>query len=573
MGDRVSQGIRSLTILILIAVLIWVTRFWHSPQFGLYEDDYTRIPQALAMTGSELWKIIVQAFRYFVDNGKPLHPTLIYSLALLGGRIGDLFGVYIIGYLIVTINAFLFYGLVKRISNQTFALIGALTYCLYSADTTQAFVTHSLGLQPSLTFLLLAMHSYLSDKKVLSYLLVTGILLNYETPFLIFLSAPLLKKNWDKRLLKELALNAVILGGILLSILLIRFFIGESRVSSLDFPEVVTIPINHMIQGPLVAFGSYFYRPIQAVQNLNSEMVLLMAFSFPIFAWILIKSKFGKKQKLSAEGDPPILQDQDEIASVPKLKIGDWKNQGEFFLPLKLALTGIVMLILAYPLTFTVRAYALSGRDSRVHFGAVLGAALLWASIWYAALILAQHYKWKMAIAFTLAGVCSLLLGFGLVIQWDYQRAWVLQQDLWSDIVEFVPDLKDGTVIFIDPNGLVDTKHIDANTWSIPLVMQYVYEFPSTWQHAPRVHRLLPDWEERVLHNSLEIKVVDYKWEYVVVPWNETVILETSEGRVVNRLEEFQIDGDIYKLREIETDPSVQYLEGILYRYLIRSKQ
>ena len=46
------------------------------------------------------------------------------------------------------------------------------------------------------------------------------------------------------------------------------------------------------------------------------------------------------------------------------------------------------MLILAYPLTFTVRAYAISGRDTRVHLGAVLGAALLWASIWYAALVL-----------------------------------------------------------------------------------------------------------------------------------------------------------------------------------------
>jgi len=573
MGKRESEGIKTLAILLLIAALIWVTRFWHSPQFGLYEDDYTRIPQALAMTGSELWKIIVQAFRYFLDHGKPLHPTLIYSLALIGGRIGDLFGVYIIGYLIVTINAFLFYGLIKRISNQTFALISVLAYCLYSADTTQAFITHSLGLQPSLTFLLLAMHSYLSDKKVLSYLLVTGILLNYETPFLIFLGAPLLKKNWDKRLIRELALNAVMLGGILLSVLLIRYFIGESRVSGLAFPEVVTIPITHMIQGPLVAFGSYFYRPIQAVLNLNTEMVLLMAISFPIFAWILIKSKFSNKQILSAEADSPILQDQDEISRIPKLKFGEWKNLGEFFLPLKLALTGIVMLILAYPLTFTVRAYAISGRDTRVHFGAALGAALLWASILYAALLLAERYRWKKVVALSLAGVCSLLLGFGLVVQWDYQRAWRLQQELWSDIVEFVPDLSDGTVILVDPNGLEDTKHIDANTWSMPLVMQYIYEFPSTWQRAPRAHRLLPDWEERVLHNSLEIKAVDFKWEYVVVPWNDTVILETSKGRVVRRLEELQIDGEPYILKRIEIDPIVQYPEGILYAYLVRSKQ
>ena len=573
MGKHASNGIRSLTILLLIAVLIWVTRFWHSPQFGLYEDDYTRIPQALSMTGSELWKIIVQAFRYFVDHGKPLHPTLIYSLALIGGRIKGLFGVYLIGYLIVTINAFLFYWLIKRISNQTFALISALAYCLYSADTTQAFITHSLGLQPSLTFLLVAMHGYISDKKVLSYILVTGILLNYEAPFLIFLGAPLLKQNWDKRLLKEIALNAVMLGGILISVFLVRYLIGETRVSSLAFPEVITLPITHMIQGPIVAIGMYIYRPIQAIQNLNTEMVLLIAVTFPIFSWVILKSKFSSNENPSPEEVPMDFQNQDEIDRIPKLKFGEWKNQSEFFLPLKLALTGIVMLILAYPLTFTVRAYAISGRDTRVHFGAVIGAALLWASIWYAALSLAQRYRWKKVIAFTLAGVCSLLLGFGLVVQWDYQRAWILQQELWSDIVQFVPDLSDGTVILVDPDGLVDTKHIDANTWSMPTVLDSIYKLPNTWQDAPRVHRLLPDWENRVLVNSLEIKVVDYKWEYVVVPWKDTVLLETSDGRIGGRLEEIQIEGDIYKLKEIETDPGAQYPEGILHDFLISSRK
>ncbi len=133
MGKRESQGLKILAIFILIAATVWVTRFWHSSQFGLYEDDYTRIPQALTMTGSELWTIIVQSFRYLVDHGKPLHPTLIYSLALIGSRISGLFGVYLVGYIIVTINAFLFYGLIKRVSEQSFALICALLYILYSS--------------------------------------------------------------------------------------------------------------------------------------------------------------------------------------------------------------------------------------------------------------------------------------------------------------------------------------------------------------------------------------------------------------------------------------------------------
>ena len=46
----------------------------------------------------------------------------------------------------------------EAVAHRAFTLIGALVYCLFSADTTQAFITHSLGLQPSLTLLLLAFH-------------------------------------------------------------------------------------------------------------------------------------------------------------------------------------------------------------------------------------------------------------------------------------------------------------------------------------------------------------------------------------------------------------------------------
>ena len=96
----------------------------------------------------------------------------------------------------------------------------------------------------------------------------------------------------------------------------------------------------------------------------------------------------------------------------------------------------------------------------------------------------------------------------------------------------------EGTVILVDPAGLIDTRHSDANTWNLPLVLQYIYEFPSDWDPAPKVHRLLPDWRARSLHNQLEIKAVDYKWDYLVVPWDKAILVETSNRRVVGRASE-----------------------------------
>ena len=108
--------------------------------------------------------------------------------------------------------------------------------------------------------------------------------------------------------------------------------------------------------------------------------------------------------------------------------------------------------------------------------------------------------------------------------------------------------LSEGTVILVDPSGLIDTQHIEANTWNLPLVLQYIYEFPADWDPVPRVHRLLPDWRARSLHNQLEIKAVDFKWEYVVVPWDKAILVETLNGWVMQRVSEVEFQGDDFRL-------------------------
>jgi hypothetical protein len=235
----------------------------------------------------------------------------------------------------------------------------------------------------------------------------------------------------------------------------------------------------------------------------------------------------------------------------------------------RLALAGAAMLVLSYPLTFTIRAHAISGRDTRVHLSGVVGAALLWACMWYLALALSRRRLIRQAIVTLLSAILALLLGFGIVIQKDYELSWRLQQRLWTSLIRLVPDLEPDTVILVDPSGLTDARYIDANTWSLPTILQYVYQFPESWTSGPRVHRLLPDWRDRALWNSTEIKAVDFKWEYVIVPWQDVVILETAGNEAVRRLDEVELGGETYRLRKASGDKRPSFGQGFLYGELI----
>ena len=161
MNERARLLIERAWPYVLLIGLFWVVRYWHSADFGLYEDDLTHLPTAVTMSGAELLQFVFDPVRNLrlYGNGHPLHFTLIFTLANLGWRLGDLNGPYWIGFVIGAINVALVCALFTRVHSKALGVLGGLAYVLYSADTTQAFLTHSLGLQPSITLFLIATHA------------------------------------------------------------------------------------------------------------------------------------------------------------------------------------------------------------------------------------------------------------------------------------------------------------------------------------------------------------------------------------------------------------------------------
>lgn len=549
-----------------ILLIFWASRHLLHGSFGFYEDDYTLVVRSMEATWAETGQFVVGRFVDTGGQGRPLQHSLIFALGRLTGSLGGLAPAYWLAFIIVGANAVLYFVLLRKVARPGFALLGGLSYALFSADTTQTFLYHAFGLQPSLTFLLFASLAYLSGRRLLGYIVILGALLSYETSYLVFAGIPLLERRWSRAWLRRLGRHVAVVLTILVVSIMVRAAAGEGRVSELDFPDVVTVPITHMIQGPPVAIGSYLLRPFQAIQGMNVVIALVVLAAFGVF-WAI-----SRRMPVPHYGK---LRDWIPEACVRLgLAFGNRNEPVEADYPLsarllQLLVAGLVMLALAYPLTFTVRPYAISGRDTRVHLSAAVGAPLLWTSAWYLLLSSVGSRRALSALRTGLAGLMALTVGFGVLVQQDYARAWSLQRRLWSSLAAEVRDFDDGLRIFVDPEGLIDTRYIDANTWSLPLVFQYVFGFPAQWEQPPRVYRLLPEWEERSLSNPTEIKALAYTWEYVVSPWSRTMVLETSDGRVQGRLATVRLDDSVFQLNTASGAEAQQWPAGFLYDALI----
>jgi hypothetical protein len=544
-----STTLRSAALSICLLVLILgIARFMHSPEFGLYEDDWTLIPRVMAMSLGEYLRLVIGDLARLYPHGRPLSNAFIYMFTFLGTGHGFL-GLYVLGYLVVSANAAVFYLLVRRLSGQGYALAAGIAFVLYSADTTQAYLTHSYALHPSLLFSLIGLHMYLSGRRAGTYVMAVLVLLTYEVPYLLLLAAPLLCFPWERRTLRRLGENALMLGLILAGVYLLRTATGDTRAEGLGFPQILILPITHVLEGPPVALGTYLYRPIQALRGLDMELAVVTGICFFAFYLLLLRIR------VEGWGDVRMLVSrlrEERRRAVLSLFRGDAGRSGQTSPALRvfqLILVGLVLLALAYPLTFTVRAYAISGRDTRVHFAAVVGCGLVVGGASWLALAYGDATSRRGLVAGLLAAVFALLAGFGVLVQRDYRLAWEYQRQFWTELLPLVSDAGEGDVVLVEPDGLRDTRQIAANYWNLPRILEQLYVFPAVWSLPPRVYRLSSDWESSILSadGGLQLNAestVAPPLYYGEVECSNVIFIETRGGVLRRRTQAPSIGGE-----------------------------
>src|SRR5580658_2253746 len=84
-------------VMFAIAALCLMSRYWLSSHFGLYEDDYFRIPTALTLSVREIPAAFLRQLISF-RQGRPLHGGFVLLFAGIGARLHGLQGAYWMGY-------------------------------------------------------------------------------------------------------------------------------------------------------------------------------------------------------------------------------------------------------------------------------------------------------------------------------------------------------------------------------------------------------------------------------------------------------------------------------------------
>ena len=544
------KNLDNLKVFVLLAITIWIAYFWHSASFGLYSDDLWRIVDAMGMTWSELGSMLLDLFLMKIGQGRPLHDGLIYLGSFIGFRLGGLHVIYWIGYVILTVNAFLFYTLLKRLSDQqVFAVTGALAFCLFPTHTVQAYLTIDLGVQPSLMLLLIAIHCYFSERKKLSYLFILGSLFCYETFFPLFLAVPLFKQKWNSRLMGKLIKHGLVLGGMLVCVALLRKLTGENRVANLDLLDVIKTSIQHMYIGPIVNLKTFLTRPFITLgalvgQERLKELWIFLPLCFAGFFYALSRLKLSLPRnvfRLKTAFDSKVLH----------LETAELFDHFA-----KLALIGSIMLVLAYPFTLVNSPYIVNRVGSRINLAGSFGASILIGCICSIVLLLAAAYGRKLLATVGLAAFFALLVGFGLIVQQDYRLAWQYQRQYWTDAIKLIPDLDEETVFCLDEAGLWKTKYMNFTLADARTILPRLYQFPDDWEinKQPLSLRQMLNWSRMLRWTSA----------YVMKPnWQENIALNGNS---------FELNRFVWLRPGEKTATGLPPFEkGPLYDYLIKS--
>ena len=447
----------------LLALLSWVAQFHHFHEFGLYEDDYFFIAQAMGKDPDYL----AERLKVFVTlpQGRPFGFFLPDLLSFIGDKLGGLDTIYLLGFVIVVTNSFLFYKLLRARVPVVIAGIGAAAFCVFPADTTKILLTHDFQLQPSLTFVLVASLLYLAGRKPLAYVVSAGSLLSYESGFLPFLALPLLIRRWDRQTLRELVRHALVVLAVLIAVVLVRYLAGEGRATQSvgTLSEIIPKLAGSIVLGPARSVALLLFGPLKAVSGWDLETIGLAVATFVITG--LLVYRIGR----CAASQSPWMD---------ALQVGG---------------AGVVMLVLAYGLAFThYPPTAVVGRGTSVHLGATVGGATIVAALAWLGLMV----RVRLASGL-IATYVALIVGYYVTIQRDFIHAWQLQRTFWQEVVACCSDLQDGTVLLYESDGTAEPTFIFSNSWADPLVLALMYRFPPQWATPPRLFSLTA-WTDRV---------------------------------------------------------------------------
>jgi len=523
---RLARSAQRLAVPLCLVLTVAVAHFLRLPDFGLYEDDYYFVGEPLGWSLSQAVEAVASAFTGW-PNGRPVGEAVPRFLSFVGGSLLGLPGVYLLGFAVIAANALLSWRVATRLLPPLPALVVALVFVLFPADTTRIFPTYALQMNVAQAFALLAADRLLARRTLAAMPFFALVLLTYETPSVPLFLVPLLAGSgwtlaWRRWLSTWAAMSTAIL-----SALAARLAMGEARVVEAvesGLPSLLGKVAAAPFLGVSTSARLMATRPLDALSSLRpTEWLAVLVFATAL-AGLTSRLTLGNgAERADTAPSRPRSADPREPGPAPAVGSPSWT-----------LFVGLLAWLAAYALAFTHwPPVAESGRATSVHGAATLGASLTaGALVWWLGRA-ARHTLPRSVLRAGIIVFCSLLVGFHLTVQRAFAESWVAQRALWRQVVALCPDLEEGTVIFIRPRGIPFSPMAFVSSWADPLVLELIFRFPREWSSVPRAFAL----DSEVTASFHEVDGV-VRWRVPNATWRARVVELDPENVIVLRSEQ-----------------------------------
>ena len=378
--------------------------------------------------------------------------------AAFGSMLGGLTGLYLLAAAWLALNGLLVYLVSRRLISASGAIVAAVVYLLFPADSTKAFLTHAAHIQGAMTFLLLGTWLWLLGgwRRALSYPVVALCLLAYESTFLPFLAVPLFvpveRSRWARTWVAHLGAVALIVG----LDAWIRVVMGEARAldAASHLGDSVHRVVTSLWLGPATSVKSFFRGAALGLRSFDRLALVAAA----VFVVVLVLALRGANASAGRadEADPALMRGADRLPW--------WR----------LLLAAGLTWSLSYALTLVnYPPTQLVGRLTSTHVAAGWPAALVVGVLFDR--LSGMGLRWRrLALVVTLAWLVALV-GYQHQLQRGYVRAWEEERRYWKALTLLSPDVGPGWSVVVTGPPSAMNRVILSNSWSDLYAHRQIY--------------------------------------------------------------------------------------------------
>jgi hypothetical protein len=497
---------------LILGCVVLFSLYIRVADYGFYEDDYWGIVPWFKTSAGQMWNITISHLETW-PTGRPLNHILPKWFSWLGYHLAGVQGIYFLGFLVHSTNAFLLYFLLRRWLGHWAAVLAGCLFVLLPIDTTRIFLLHSAHIHTSLTFLLAALLVSQTRYWLASFPIAGLSLLSYETAFLPFIVFPLFLLGRDKRISRGL-IHLAGCGLVLAIVFAIRLHLGDARASSVvSGPgEVIWRMISSLWIGPETDLRTLAMAVLRAPHAQPPFAFLYAA----LVGFLLLIAPRLIKEPPSALAEGPNRQKM-----------------------IAVFLGGFAAWIFAYALTLTnYPPTQEAGRLTSTHTAAVFGLACVISA---AAAYFRSFTKPSLRGLVTVA--MSIFLGwltlYSFRIQSGFASAWTQERNFWRQVLNLCPDITPETRIFLVGKEPRQNEFILSNSWADPLVLGDAY----SWGDSPILFYY--DGMDAAADIRVDNGQVSWKPQYwgdkrETLDLNNVIVLQ-DDGNDLTRLDEFKI--------------------------------